>query len=414
MLRRLLPPVLALLLALPLLAGANPVPPAFRLSDTGVHGSELNVGVSPNGKIFVGGWDRVARSDDDGLTWVKLNPRPVGFAADRVLIVDKTTGRVLIDDTYLGCTVLTWSDNDGATWTNNAAACGQGVTDHQKIAVGKRVTLPDTGLYPNLIYVCANGLSHTDCGVSNDGGLTFQGMAPHGTGCAFQGVPVANSSGTLFEPTSQCGLKVRRTPNAGLTWGEISLGPAFPASRDTPDLGITSDDVLYVFYTDNNWKPAFARSTNGGLTWTGPYAVNVPGLVSSVFPSVVGGAPGRIALSFYATTDDPAGWDKNPGNAPASVRWHGYVAIVADADQAAPTPQVVQVTPANDPLQIGFISKLGSNLNNIADYMDVDVGPDGRVYAVFTDGCLPPCATKAQSTSDRAIVAVQTAGPRLR
>lgn len=407
---------LALLLAAPLaspaFAGAGALNlPTFRLSDAGVTGPELNLGVSPNGKIFVGGWDKIARSSDDGLTWVGINPRPVGFAADRVLIVDKDTGRVMFDDTYLGCTILTWSDDDGATWTNNPSACGSGATDHQKIAVGKRVSLPDPGLYPNLIYVCANGLSHTDCGVSNDGGLTFTNMAPHGAGCAFQGVPMAGQDGALYEPTSQCGLKVRKTVNNGLSWGDITV-PA-TASRDVPDLAITPDNTVYVFYTDQNWKPAFMRGTNGGTAWTGPYAVPVPGLTSAVFPSIVAGANGKIALSFYGTTDNPLGWDKNPGNAPATVKWHGYVAVVTDANLAAPTVAPVQVTPPGDPLQIGALSKLGSSLNNIADYMDVDVGPDGRVYAVYTDGCLAPCATNAQSTADRAIVAVQTGGPTL-
>jgi hypothetical protein len=409
--------VLAALLAAPLaapaFAGAGAASlPTFRLADAGVTGPELNLGVSPNGKIFVGGWDRIARSSDDGVTWTHVDPRPVGFAADRVLIVDKDTGRVLIDDTYLGCTILAWSDDDGATWTNNPSACGSGATDHQKIAVGKRITLPDTGLYANLIYVCANGLSHTDCGVSNDGGLTFQNMAPHGAGCAFQGTPVADVNGVLYEPTSQCGLKVRKTLNNGLTWGEISV-PAFSVSRDTPDLAVTSDSTVYVFYTDATWKPVFMRGTNGGTAWTGPHAVPVPGLTSAVFPSVVAGANGKIALSFYGTTDNPPAWDKNPGNAPASVKWHGYVAVVTDANALAPTVTPVQVTPAADPLQIGPLSKLGSSLNNIADYMDVDVGPDGRVYAVFTDGCLAGCTTSAQSTADRAVVAVQTGGSTL-
>lgn len=419
--RRILPFALALLLAAPLLlptfpgfASAGHQPGlAFRLTDSGATGPELNIGVASNGYIFVGGWGAIARSTDDGLTWTPHNLRPVGFAADRVLIVDKATDRVLVDDTYLGCTILTWSDDYGQTWSNNPDACGAGATDHQKIAVGKRTTIPAPPAiaYPNLIYVCANGLSHTDCGVSNDGGLTFQTVGHHGVGCAFQGVPVAGADGWLYEPTSQCGLQVRMTGTNGLTWAPISV-PA-TASRDTPDMAVTADNTLYVFYTDANWKPAFMRGANRGASWSGPYSVPVPGLTSAVFPSIVAGANGKIALSFYGTTDDPAGWDKNPGNAPASVQWHGYVAIVTDAAAANPTVEPVQVTPANDPLQIGCLSKLGSCLNNIADYMDIDVGPSGRVYSVYTDGCLSGCTTAAQSDDDHALVAVQTGGPTI-
>jgi hypothetical protein len=388
------------------------VTPTFDVVDTTVNGSELNVGVAPNGSIFVGGWDKIARSTNGGTTWTQLSPvSAVGFAADRVLVVDHDTGRVAVDDTTLGCTILSWSDDNGASWRTNPAACGGGVTDHQKIAFGKRVTYADpTGLlYPNLMYVCANGLSHTNCGVSADGGTTFLTSAPHGVGCAFQGAPVSDVNGVLYEPTSQCGLHVRSTPDNGLSWTDHTVG--FASVSDAPDLAVTPDGTLYLAYMDASWHPAFARSTDGGAHWTGPYAVTVPGLVGGLFPTVVAGADGRIALSFYGTTDDAAGWDHNPGNAPDSIRWNGYVAIVTDAAAATPTVSSQQVTA--DPLQYGCLSKLGGCLNNIADYADIEVGPDGRVYAVFVDGCLPGCTSKAQSTADRAVLAIQNAGDDL-
>ena len=388
------------------------VGPTFTVVDSTVNGSELNVGVAPNGSIFVGGWDAIGRSTDDGATWTRHSTTPaITFAADRVLIVDKDTGRVLVNDTTLGCTVLSWSDNNGSTWSTNPAACGGGVTDHQKIAVGKRVTFADpTGaLYPNLIYVCANGLSHTNCGVSADGGLTFDPGGVHGVGCAFQGTPVTGVDGTIYEPTSQCGLHVRKSADNGLTWTEHAVG--FPSVSDTPDVAVTPDGTIYLAYVDANWKPALARSTDGGATWTGPYAVTVPGLVSGLFPSIVAGDDGRIAVAFTGTTDSGTGWDLNPGNAPANVQWHGYVAVVTDAAAATPTIAPAQVT--SHPLQYGGLSKLGSSLNNIADYADIDVGPDGRVYAVFMDGCLPGCTSQAQSTSSRGLVAIQTGGDDL-
>lgn len=390
----------------------NAVTPTFVLRDSTVNGPELNIGVAPNGSIFVGGWDKVARSTDDGLSWTQHQPVPViGFAADRVLVVDHDTGRIAVDDTTLGCTILSWSDDNGATWTTNPAACGGGVTDHQKVAFGKRVTYTDpTGaLYENLMYVCANGLSHTDCGVSADGGTTFLTSAPHGVGCAFQGTPVSDVNGVLYEPTSQCGLQVRKTADNGLTWTEYDV--PFASQDDAPDLAVTPDGTLYLAYLDASWKPAIARSTDGGAHWTGPYAVTVPGLVAGLFPTIVAGADGRVAVSFYGTTDDASGWDRNPGNAPDSIRWNGYVAVVTDA--AATTPTIAPQLVTSDPLQYGCLSKLGGCLNNIADYADIDVGPDGRVYAVFVDGCLPGCTSKAQSTSDRAIVAVQTGGDDL-
>lgn len=387
--------------------------PTFTLRDSTVNGSELNVGVAPNGSIFVGGWDKIGRSTDDGATWSQLQPiSAVGFAADRVLVVDHDTGRVAVDDTYLGCTILSWSDNNGSSWSTNPAACGGGVTDHQKIGFGKRVGSyadPTGLLYRNLMYVCANGLSHTNCGVSVDGGTTFLTTTPHGIGCAFQGAPVTDTNGTLYEPTSQCGLHVRSTADAGIHWADHTV--PFGSVSDAPDLAVTPDGTLYLAYMDASWHPALARSTDGGTTWTGPYAIPVTGLTSGLFPVIVAGANGRVAVAFYGTTDDATGWNHNPGNAPSSIRWNGYIAVITDAAATTPTIAPQQVT--SDPLQYGCLSKLGSCLNNIADYADIDVGPDGRVYAVFVDGCLPGCTSAAQSTSDRGIVAVQTGGDDL-
>lgn len=386
--------------------------PTFSLVDSTVNGSELNVGVAPNGTIFVGGWDSIGRSTNDGATWTHLSTLPaVSFAADRTLVVDHDTGRVLVDDTTLACTILSWSDDNGASWRTNPAACGAGATDHEKIAVGKRVTFPDPSglLYRNLVYVCANGLSHTNCGVSADGGTSFLTTAPHGVGCAFQGAPVADSNGKLYEPTSQCGLHVRSTVDNGLNWVDHTV--PFGSKPDAPDVAVTPDGTVYLAYMDASWKPALARSTDGGQHWSGPYPVTVPGLVGGLFPTIVAGADGHVAISFYGTTDDATGWDHNPGNAPDSIAWNGYVAVVTDAAAATPTITPQKVT--SDPLQYGCLSKLGSCLNNIADYADIDVGPDGRVYAVFVDGCLPGCTSKAQSTASRGIVAVQTGGDDL-
>lgn len=408
-------PALLLVLAILLpLTSALDDTPTFRVSATGAGGPELNLGVTSTGVILVGGWGPLARSFDDGLTWD--DPRITGnvLSADRVLIVDKSTDRVFVDDTTLGCTILSWSDDLGETWLSNAGACGGGVTDHQKIAVSvPRTPTPITGqLYENLVWVCANGLSHTDCAISRDGGLTFAPTAPHAIGCAFHGAMVADADGVLYVPTAQCGLRVRSTANEGVTWIERVLPASrFPASDDTPDLAVTPDGTIYLFYTTDDWTAAFARSSNGGLSWQGPFHVPLVGAKSGAFPSIVAGNDGKIALSFYATTDQNGAWSGNPGDAPASTRWHGYVAIITDAASAAPTIAPVQVT--DHPLQYGCLSKLGGCLNNIADYMDVDVGPDGRVYAVYTDGCPATCDSASESKDDAAVVAVQTGGPTL-
>ena len=399
--------------------------PAFATFATGAHGSEVNLGITRSGVVFFGGWDHIARSADGGRTWDIASPAtPV--AADRVLIVDRATDRVFVDDMTLVCTVLSWSDDLGQTWTTNPAACGGGVTDHEKIAVGRRTVLADpTGsLYPNIVYVCANSLTHTPCTASVDGGRTFGPSVPAGLAepvkgrvtptCAFQGVPVAAPDGTLYQPRTQCGAAVDRSADNGLTWERHSV-IADPAgvSGDTPDMAVTPDGTLYFFWTGADWLPRLARSADGGRTWSAPMAVGAGiGLRSTLFPVVAAGSDGRIGLAFYGTTDAPEGWDGNPGNAPETVHWDLYSAVSTDAAGPAPTFGVRRIT--SDPVQIGCLSKLGQCKSfNIADYIDAEVSPDGRLYIAYVDGCPPGCTSAAASTADEGWLAVQETGPRL-
>ncbi len=399
---------------------------SFSLHDTGVHGSELNVGVQSDGDIFVGGWDRIARSTDGGMTWAQPGYAIGGvlaLAADRVLIVDKDTDRVFVNDTDLVCTILAWSDDDAQTWEQNPVACGGGATDHQKIAVGKRTTLTDpTGmLYENIVYVCANGLTHTPCAASTDGGRTFgPGFASMQfdsqsrqiqTTCAFQGAPVANSVGVLYQPRTQCGAALWWSADNGMTWTHSE--PPISASSDAPDVATTPDGSVYFAYTGSDWRPYVIRSGDGGVTWDAPIALG-SNLRSSLFPVVTAGDDGRVTLAFYGTEDAPAGWNGNPGEAPASVKWHIHAATLTGAGTPGMVVETAQVTPSTDPAQIGCLSKLGGcSGSNIADYMDIDYMPDGRAVIVWTDGCPPGCTTAGQSTADDAYVAIQTSGETL-
>ena len=417
--------LLGAVFVVPTASPAQSVAPVFTLTKTGAHGSEVNLGITRSGVLFFGGWDHIARSADGGVTWAVASP-DTPFASDRVLIVDRATDRVFVDDTSLVCTVLSWSDDLGQTWTTNPAACGGGVTDHQKIAVGRRTISADpTGqLYPNVVYVCANALTHTSCTASGDGGRTFGpampvGMAEPATGritptCAFQGVPIAGPDGTLYQPRTQCGAAVDRSADNGLTWERHPVvDDAAAASSDAPDLAVTPDGTLYFFWTGADWLPRLSHSTDGGRTWSAPTAVAAgTGIRSALFPVVAAGTDGRIGIAFYGTTATADGWDGNPGGAPDTVRWDLYAAVVPDAAAAHPTFAITRVTA--DPVQIGCLSKLGGCSNtNIADYIDAEVSPDGRLHIAYVEGCPQDCATAADSTANEGWVAIQTGGPFL-
>ena len=394
------------------LSGTGRAQPTFTLHDTGTTGSEVTLGIDAQNRIFAGGWSHIARSDNLGTTWTAVpNTFNDSFQGDRMLIVDRATGRVFVDDTTLACTILKWSSNRGATWSVNPIACGGGVTDHEKAAVGKRTKLTDPSgrLYPNIVYVCANGLVETPCAVSLTGGSTFLPSFPAGAidigkrkvnvSCAFQGQPIATPNGTLYQPIIGCGAEVTWTTDNGLTWHRRTVSG--DASADAPDIAVTPDGTLYYFWTSADFKPRIARSTDGGNTWP-TFAISAPGLVSSAFPVVAGGnAAGQLGLAFYGTTDNPAGWNHNPGDAPAGVKWQLYTGVVSNANSATPAVAPVPITGT---IQDGCFSKLGSCLSNIDDYIDAEIAPNGRLYVIYVDGCQPTCATKSSAV----FVAAQT------
>jgi hypothetical protein len=218
----------------------------------------------------------------------------------------------------------------------------------------------------------------------------------------------------LYQPRTQCGATVDRSADHGLTWERYAvIDDEEAASSDAPDMVVTPDGTLYFFWTGADWLPRLSRSTDGGRTWSAPMDVGAGlSLRSTLFPVVAAGADGRIGLAFYGTTDAPEGWEGNPGRAPDTVRWHLYSALSTDAAGPVPTFAAARVT--TDPVQVGCLSKLGQCSNsNIADYIDAEVSPDGRLHIAYVDGCPQGCTTAADSTANEGWLAVQETGPRL-
>jgi hypothetical protein len=412
----------ALIIAVPVLvngqAGAGI---AFRTSDTGADGPEVNIGITSRGVLFFGGWDHIARSIDDGRTWQPTAElSPFRAAGDRVLIVDRDTDRVFVDDTelVLDCTWLKWSDDLGETWELNLRACGGGLTDHQKIAVGKRTILQDVtnSGYPNVVYVCANGLAYSHCSASPDGGRTFLPSVPtngDSRPCAFQGVPVTGPDGTLYQPKlgePLClltrGPRVEISHDNGLTWTSVLVSP--DVAYDYTDLAITPDGTVYCLWikVDDSYRPYLSRSRNGGLTWDEPMPL-APSLRAVWHPAIAAGADGKVGFAFYGTTDEDPTWLTGPPGAPDAPRWYLYAGTITGADTGSPTISLARAT--QDPIQIGR----GGATGNIADYIDAEVGPNGRLYVAYVDGCPPGCDDVSESTQNDGFVAIQTRGPRL-
>jgi hypothetical protein len=427
-------------LAGPLVVVAHPV---------GARGGEPNIGVTPKGNAFVTAGPGVWRSADHGRTWREVFNLTTAFAvippndqtpavtrsSDDMLWVDPDTGRVFADFmTSLACSNMVRSDNEGTTWQMKPLTCGLPVNDHQKVATsryGPDTPRPANPVYPNVVYYCYNKLVSTDCGVSLDGGTTFQFDRPaaiSGTGGAenqaldpcggINGHPAPGPDGTLFVPLNLgCpGPVVAVSRDNGLSW-TVRTGPTDHGAEEIdPDMTVTPDGTAYMLYRGTDHLQYLVRSKDQFATWDGPWRVSPPGVTSTVFAGITSQEDGRIAMAFLGTRDTT----EEPSKAENATRWHLWTVFSYDAAANGPTFRAVQVTPPDAPVQIGCVW-LGGGSNpcrNMLDFIDMSSDRDGRPMVVFSDGCSWGCDHNASATDENShnrqvTVAVLETGPGL-
>jgi len=138
---------------------------------------------------------------------------------------------------------------------------------------------------------------------------------------------------------------------------------------------------LYIVFSDDR-NVYLCTSTDRGVTWTTPVRVNRGAGASNscIFPQVVAGSAGHIAVCFYgASTTSPAD--------PAS-NWQVYLARSDNA--LLQQPDFVEVKVNDDDFHTGAVCEDGFNCSSgreLCDNFDLDVNPvDGGLalaYGVF-------------------------------
>ena len=112
--------------------------------ETGFGAMEPSFAFGRDGRILLAAWhtqlstaggvppfDQVIRSNSTHTGWTDVSPKGAGTHAqsfDPQLIVDQRTGRVFSVD-FLGdgqpaCSTISWSDNEGNSWSTSQLACG--------------------------------------------------------------------------------------------------------------------------------------------------------------------------------------------------------------------------------------------------------------------------------------------------
>jgi hypothetical protein len=113
-----------------------------------------------------------------------------------------------------------------------------------------------------------------------------------------------------------------------------------------------------------------------GTTWSDTYVVNPSALGGNVFPEVVAGDPGHVAIVYDGTTD----YTGQSDFAPATARWQPYVSIATDPLGNAPTFQTGAVS--HRVVHVGSICTSGTACmgdRSLLDLIDIQMDTSGRV-----------------------------------
>ena len=380
----------------------------------------------------------VLRSLDNGRTWEDVGPKlpggeplpPASF--DPFVHVDRATGRVFMDDIFpVGCGVLSWSDDQGATWTTNPLACGNPqLNDHQTLVTARPRALPTLG-YPNVVHRCVNNILYAGCAASHDGGRTFRPQTPVdvvGVECSGQtGHLAADPDGRVFLPFGTCsgGPMVAVSEDDGLTWTGHRIDETHPLHESGHDVALASDEAGNVYalwpHEGQLW---LAHSVDHGKTWSPARNVTAREVTAVGHFALAAGAPGRVALAYVGTTLE-GGYEGRPTadvdllsdetfEEWAGATWNGYVVVILDALAGEPDVRTAMVNPPGDPLARGLCGR--TRCQGMGDFMGMTIGADGRPWAAFVDVCTDACVRDpdAGPGQPQGIVGTLLSGPSLR
>lgn len=397
---------------------------------------EPTLGVDKKGNVYVAGIDAagggtVFKSADKGQTWKDVGPKlPTGQSQhvrsfDPYLYVDVDTGRVFSDDIWpLGCGAAAWSDDQGATWTNNPASCGNPmVNDHQTLVAAKPRQLP-TQLYPKILYRCVNNVGDSACATSLDGGLTFGpqvvampgveqsgGDSPQPVVCGgLTGHLGAAPDGTVYLPRGGCGwAEVAVTQDDGLTWTTRVIDRQHPPDDHEVRVAVDEANVVYAVWNakGHEW---LSYSKDSGAKWSAPVDVTAPGVTGTAFNAVAAGAPGKIAIAYIGTTIE-GGYE---AKSMKGATWNAYLTLLVNATSDEPVMQSLTANDPKDPLARDVCGR--TRCNGMYDFIDLWIDQDGRPWAAFQDVCTKACVTDPATTHDtpEGLVASLLNGPALR
>tara|TARA_Y100001970_G_scaffold41685_1_gene51754 strand:+ start:28423 stop:29892 length:1470 start_codon:yes stop_codon:yes gene_type:complete len=401
----------------------------FVLSIVGEAGPEPSIGITSSGCMFFIALEKPMRSCDHGETWentADITQAP--FTSDPYGWVDPVTDRVFnihmmgLESTWIG-----WSDNEGESWLGNPHDSGPiPLNDHIKLATGPwtdegyGITGSISPIYEQAVYFCYNKLAGIFCHTSFNGGASFEvgglifGLAT--TNGGLHGAITSSPDGTVYVTPRVETPTIIMSKDNGLTWSERTMGldVGTPNPRKNSEVGTDSESNAYHVWVGADQGVYMSRSIDSGNTWDEEsMRVSPAGVISSVFPHIDAGDPGRIAITYLGSEDshllntsdiDGNNWDGNGHYAPDNTTYHLYITYSLNALDEEPIFHTIRVT--DDPVQMGSMClnsgdcrDIGGSNRNLLDFNDLHIDREGRVYVAFADGCTGSCAENNNSTA---------------
>ena len=452
----------------------GPVSQMFRLKDVNgvpINAGEPTLGVTNEDNVFYTAIQsntrvEILRGQDDGEKWEVVSPKfPNGRNAqllsfDPYIWVDDAEGvdRIFTIDLTVACAYLSFSDDEGESWITNPLSCGRPVNDHQTLFSGPSAISPTT-VFPHIVYYCWNDIGSSSCSKSIDGGISFVptgspafgGVDPNaedpsldpdvpptvGSNCGgLHGHGHVGPDGTVYLPKGHCGQPwLAMSRDEGATWERIQVannGIAFHEANVATD---AKGNIYYVYHSKDR-LPYLVTSRDEGKTWSKPVMVGAPGVNEINLPSIDVGGVGKVAITYMGTTNSPGmpfprspGSSTNPDCAVAQLpcpmpeeyartTWSGYTTVSSNVFAKAPLFYSVTVNDSRDPMKRGTCNegRLGRCGNQILDFIDVVIAPDGEVWTAWVDACILACAVPQgeQDQGSDAVVGHLVGGPPLR
>jgi len=351
--------------------------------------------------MFIAGLETLRVNGFDNATgtatWVErsaLNTSVISF--DPILFTDRQTGRTFVSQLLpTKISLMSFTDDDGETWTPSQGAGINSGVDHQTLGGGpfKAGVLgrgPITA-YPHAVYYASQDIGLAEIALSRDGGMTFEVAVPmwNLTQCGgLHGHIKVAPDGTVYVPNKNCGGQqaVAVSEDNGLTWSIRRVPGSTPGDTD-PSVGIASDGTVYFGFINTDGSARVAVSGDRGLSWSNPANVgHIESLNNGVFPAVVAGDPNRAAMFWLGTTTAGANGVATDMAFPGT--WYGFIATTYDGGKSWVT---VKAT-GTDPAQRGVVCTHGttcpSGTRNLLDFNDLEMDATGRPVAAFADGCV--------------------------